>query len=73
MRRKCLDNDEVVRVPLKCAPFSIRLHCCDCGLAHDVRILKHDGLPEDVIEMIFSRNRRATAQYRRTAQARVVT
>ncbi|KKN06037.1 hypothetical protein LCGC14_1081150, partial [marine sediment metagenome] len=36
-----------------------------CGLTHDVRILKHDGLAEDEIEMIFSRNVRSTALHRR--------
>lgn len=63
-RFKVLDDDEVVRVTINQAPYSIRLFCCDCGLTHDVRILKHAGLGKDEIEMIFSRNRRATARRR---------
>jgi len=65
MKYKILDNDEVVKVKLNQAPFSIRLTCCDCGLTHDVKILKYKGLVADEIEMIFSRNRRSTAKQRR--------
>jgi len=65
MKYKILDDDEVVRVKINQAPFSIRLTCCDCGLSHDVKILKYPGLKEDEIDMIFSRNRRSTARQRR--------
>ena len=62
---KTLDDDEIVRVPINAAPYSIRLTCCDCGLTHDVRILTHPKLKKDEVEMIFSRNRRVTARHRR--------
>ena len=65
MKYKILDDDEVVRVKINQAPFSIRLTCCDCGLTHDVKILKYDGLADDEIDMIFSRNRRSTSRQRR--------
>ncbi len=65
MKYKTLDNDEVVKIKLNQAPFSIRLTCCDCGLTHDVKVLKHDGLKPDEIEMIFSRNRRSTSKQRK--------
>jgi len=65
MKFKILDNDEVIVVRLNQAPFSIRITCCDCGLTHDVRMLKHGGLKEDEVELIFSRNRRSTARHRR--------
>jgi len=68
MKYKVLDDDEVVKVKFNQAPFSIRLTCCDCGLTHDVRILKHEGLESDEIEMIFSRNKRSTARQRRRTQ-----
>ena len=62
---KVLDDDEIVKVKLNQAPFSLRLTCCDCGLTHDVRILQHELLEDEEIEMIFSRNRRSTARQRR--------
>ena len=65
MKYKILDDDEVVKVNMNQAPFSIRLTCCDCGLTHDVRILKYETLQPDEIEMIFSRNRRSTAIQRK--------
>jgi len=65
MKYKILDDDEVVRVKINQAPFSIRLTCCDCGLTHDVKTLKYDGLADDEIDMIFSRNRRSTSRQRR--------
>ena len=67
MKFKVLENDEVVKVTMNQAPYSIRLTCCDCGLTHDVKILKYKdgGLKEDEIEMIFSQNRRSTAKQRR--------
>lgn len=64
MRYKILDDDEVVKVKMNQAPFSIRLTCCDCGLSHDVKMLKYEGLEPDEVEMIFSRNKRATAAQR---------
>ena len=65
MKYKVLDNDEVVKVRFNQAPFSIRLTCCDCGLTHDVKMLKYEGLAEDEVEMIFSRNRRSTVKQRK--------
>lgn len=65
MKFKILDYDEVVKIKLNQAPFSIRLTCCDCGLTHDVKMLKHESLEEDEVEMIFSRNRRSTTKQRR--------
>lgn len=65
MKVKWLDDDEVVKVKMNRAPYSIRLTCCDCGLTHDVKILKHPALSEDEIEMIFSKNRRATSMRRK--------
>ncbi|KKN70419.1 hypothetical protein LCGC14_0431140 [marine sediment metagenome] len=65
MKYKILDDDEVVKVKLNQAPFSIRLTCCDCGLTHDVKMLKYESLGEEELEMIFSRNRRSTAKQRR--------
>ena len=70
MKYKVLDDDEVVKVKLNLAPFSIRLTCCDCGLTHDVKILKHKGLEAGEIEMIFSLNRRSTARHRQIKDAR---
>lgn len=68
MKYKLLDDDEVVKVKINQAPFSIRLTCCDCGLTHDVKILKYEGLAEDELEMIFSRNRRSSAIWRRRSK-----
>jgi len=65
MKVKILDDDEVVKVRMNLAPYSIRLRCCDCGLTHDVRIFKHDRLAKNTIEMIFSRNERCTANERK--------
>jgi len=64
-RCKVMDDDEIVKVKMNLAPYSIRLTCCDCGLTHDVRILKHNGLKQDQLEMIFSRNERVTANRRK--------
>jgi len=64
-RYKILDDDEIVKAPINCAPYSIRLTCCDCGLTHDVRIQTHSILKKDEIELIFSRNRKATARHRK--------
>ena len=61
LRRVTLKDDEVVRVKLNQAPFSIRLVCCDCGLTHDVKILRWEPLPDDEVEMIFHRNKRSSA------------
>lgn len=71
MKYKTLDDDEIVKVKINQAPFSIRLTCCDCGLTHDVRILKHELLEDDELEMIFSRNRRSTAKQRRRSKYRL--
>lgn len=65
MKYKTLDDDEVVKVRMNQGPYSIRLTCCDCGLTHDVKILRYEGLEEDKIEMIFSRNRRSTSAQRK--------
>lgn len=59
-RRIELRDDQVVRVTLNQAPFSIRLTCCDCGLTHDVKILQWEQL-EGEVELIFQRNKRSTA------------
>ena len=67
MAFKVLDDDQVVKVKMNQAPYTIRITCCDCSLTHDVRILKHNGLAEDEIEMIFSRNRRCTTIRRKKA------
>ena len=40
---------------------TLRLVCCDCGLTHDIDM----DVKEDVIEMNFKRNHRATGQTRR--------
>lgn len=64
-RRIELRDDEVVRVGLNQAPFSIRLTCCDCGLTHDVKILQWDAINGKEVEMIFHRNKRSTALNRR--------
>jgi len=64
VRRIVLRDDEVVRVKLNQAPFSIRLICCDCGLTHDVKILQWEGLDREEVEMIFNRNERSTALVR---------
>jgi len=68
MKYKLLDDDEVVKVKVNQAPFSIRLTCCDCGLTHDVKIFKYESLAEDEIEMIFSRNRRSTTIARKRSR-----
>ena len=65
MKYKILDDDEVVKVKINQAPFSIRLTCCDCGLTHDVKMLKYGSLGKDEVEMIFSRNKRSTAKHRK--------
>lgn len=65
MRRVILHDNQSCLVGLNLVPFSIRITCCDCGLAHDIMILKYDDLHENDVEMIFKRNNRATAQYRR--------
>ena len=59
-RRLELKDNEVIKVGLNQAPFSIRLVCCDCGLTHDVKILQWEGL-DDEVELVFHRNRRSTA------------
>lgn len=56
-----LRDDEVIMVKLNQAPFSIRLTCCDCGLTHDVKMLRWEQLGDDEVEMIFHRNNRSTA------------
>jgi len=65
MKVKWLRDDEVVKVKFNQALYSIRLTCCDCGLTHDVKILKHPGLKEDELEMIFSKNKRCTSKRRK--------
>jgi len=67
-----LDDAEVVKVKINQAPFSIRETCCDCGLTHDVKILKHTGLAKDEIEMIFTRNRRSTTIHRKRSKYRLI-
>ena len=59
-RRVELRDDEVVRIPVNQAPFSIRLVYCDCGLTHDVKVLQWEGL-DDEVELVFHRNRISTA------------
>ena len=67
---KALGNDEVTKVRINQAPFSFRITCCDCGLTHDVKILKHDGLAEDELEMIFCRNKRSTSRRRKASNVK---
>ena len=71
MKYKLLKDDEIVKVKFNQAPFSIRLTCCDCGLTHDVKMLKYEGMAEDEVEMIFSRNKRSTAKQRQKDRGRM--
>ena len=50
-----------VKVYADIEPYSIRLHCCDCGLTHDITIETKDGH----LIFRFKQNQRSTAYHRR--------
>jgi len=49
---------------------TMRLICCDCGLTHGFGVLRDKVTGE--MKLMFERNSRSTAQYRRSGNAKLI-